>query len=193
MISAAIMATGPRVLRHPTAVRATAAMVAAEYPLVVTGGAEGADTQVAWAAVDATVPFEVWLPNRVYRQAYPKSIPAVLLDRAVRVRHIVDREVPAGMDPMVAWRAARWFADNFARNTAMAREVPAAMVVSPEHPIERAQMKGGTAHCIRALVKAGHDRCLWVRDAPGGGVEEVVLVGPPQPTLFDPHPPSALG
>lgn len=182
------MATGPRELRHPDAVRTGFASATAGFTLAVTGGAEGADTQAAWGAADAGVPFEVWLPNRFYRQRYPRSIPDELLALAARVRYVVDRQPRPGEDPMVVWGPMKWWVDNFARNEAMAHVADVAAVICPEHPLERARMKGGTAHCIRALIAAGHERCLWVRDDRAGAVEEVALVAGRQLDLFTDQP-----
>jgi hypothetical protein len=181
----ALMATGPRELRHPDAVRAGFASAVAGFTLAVTGGAEGADTQAAWGAADAGVPFEVWLPNRFYRQAYPRSIPDELLAQAARVRYVVDRQVSPGEDPMAMWHRMKWWVDNFARNVAMVEVADAAAVIAPEHPRERVRMRrSGTARCIEALIAAGYESCLWIHDDPAGTVEEVALVASSQPSLF---------
>jgi hypothetical protein len=182
-----IVATGPRALRYPRSVRAGFAMAAAGYKLGVTGGAGGADTQAAWGAWDAGVPFEVWFPNAFYRRKYKDSIPDELLARALRVRHVVDRTVHAGEDPLALWDRMKWWVDNFARNEAMAHLPARLAVVSVDSPrlLTAPGLKGGTAHCVRTAVRLGHTRCLWVHDAPEPSVEEVELVTPPPASLFD--------
>lgn len=184
-----VVATGPRELRYPRSVRAGFADVAARFFLAVTGGAAGADTQAAWGALDAGVPFEVWLPNRFYRQKYPDSIPDGLFARAVRVRYVVDRTVAPGEDPLALWGRMKWWVDNFTRNEAMAALPARLAVVSVDSPrlLTPPGLKGGTAHCVRTAVALGHTRCLWVHDAPNPRVEEVDLV---EPTLFDTPKPS---
>lgn len=179
-----IVATGPRALRHPRSVRAGFAEAAAGFTLAVTGGAGGADTQAAWGADDAGVPFEVWLPNRFYRRKYPDSIPNDLIARACQVRCIVERDTVPGEDPLRTWGRMSWWVDNFARNTAMAGVRARLAVVSADSPrhLTKPGLPGGTAHCVRTAVALGHTRCLWVHDASEPLVEEVELT---EPTLFD--------
>lgn len=185
MTASTIVATGPRALRYPRSVRAGFATAAAGHKLGVTGG--GADTQAAWGAWDAGVPFEVWLPNAFYRRKYPDSIPDELLALAVRVRHVVDRVALSDEDPLKTWGRLKWWVDNFARNEAMAQLPADLVVVSVDSPrlLTAPGLKGGTAHCVRTAVRLGHTRCLWVHDAPEPCVEEVELVSPPPVSLFE--------
>lgn len=181
-----LMATGHRVLAHPRSVRTGfgRALVDGGYDLAVTGGAEGADIEAAWGAVDVGVPFILILPNRFYRQRYPRSVSDDLYDLAVAVEYAVDRDVSPGEDPMAAWRAGRWYTDNFVRNTVMGARATAAAVCSSTHPVDlsRPGLAGGTAHCVRTLVGQGYTSCMWVHDGPEPHVEKVSLV---PPTLFD--------
>lgn len=184
MTATTLVATGPRELRYPSSVRTGFAMAAAGHSLSVTGGAGGADTEAARGSYEAGVPFEVWLPNRFYRQKYPDAIPDDLLALALRVRYVVQREASPGEDPMKTWGRMMWWVDNWTRNTAMASLRSQLAVVSTETPrlLTAPNLKGGTAHCVRTAVALGHTRCLWVHDAPEPLVEEVELT---EPTLFD--------
>jgi hypothetical protein len=182
------MATGHRVLRCPMSVRAGfgKALVDGGYDLAVSGGAEGADIEIAWGAVDVGVPFVLLLPNRFYRQVYPRSIPDELYDLAAEVEYAVDRDVAQGEDPVAAWHARRWWTDNFVRNGAMGRRATDAAVCSSTHPraLSRPGLSGGTAHCVRTLVAQGYTSALWVRDVAAPSVKRVALADP-SPSLFD--------
>lgn len=170
-----VMGVGPRHIDHPRPVRERLTERLTGRTLAVSGGAEGADTLFAEAALAAGVPFEVWLPNRYYRDMYPQAIPQGLLDLAANVRHIVSR--PDTSDWRHRWHTEKWWVDNFARNTAMAAAAPEAVVISARHPLELAgERRGGTAHCVRALIAAGHQEVAWVADTANATVTRVPVV-----------------
>jgi hypothetical protein len=204
-----VVATGHRVLRYPSSVRAGFAHACADRRLAITGGAAGGDSEAAWGAHDAGVPFEIWFPNRYYTTIYDDAAGFDLQCAAAKVRYVVDRTIPhtgPWIDVTRAWRAHRWWVDNFTRNDAMVA-VPESRLVVISHldprdlarPRAQGGPKSGTAHCVRSAIRHGHRRCLWVHDEPDPLVTDVELVAPPAPTLFDlaptpePHTRPAVG
>ena len=183
------MVTGHRQIHHRGLVAQRMTTVLERYRpdgvVVISGGAEGADTLWAQAGVDAAVPVTLMLPNRHYRSRYPKAISDQLVT-ACKVSYVVER--PNVSDWNARWDTERWFVDNFARNTAMIDAADIAIVVSNKHPRELLDdAKGGTAQSVKTLAKRGA-RVLWLPDRVNPDLTWVQLtVGEePQPasTLF---------
>lgn len=179
-----VMVTGPRAIAHPEDVSRGLAEAyrLAGATLAVTGGAEGADTLAARAAVREGLSFDVYLPNRAYRFKYERAIPQALLDHAHDVRYVVEREVGADWERW--WGAEKWWLDNFTRNSAMVEAACDAIVVLAGHPREllAPEASGGAAHATKALFKAGFAEVWWAPDVKGGEVVRAALAA--QPSLF---------
>lgn len=158
-----IMATGHREVRFEKAVSAACEKVLSRYApdvCAVAGGAAGADTLWADAAVAVGAELTVILPNRWYIHMYEVASPPA----SAQVRFAVDRpDVP---DWKARWHPERWWQDNFARNDALIASSELAVVISSHHPAELAAMaKGGTVHAVKRLAAAGRD-LIWVPDEP---------------------------
>jgi hypothetical protein len=166
------MVTGHRDVRHRGLVleRCRQVLERLAPERAVTGGAAGADSLFARAALDVGVPVVVFLPNRWYRSRYPGSVSDEVLAAAADVVVVVDRPVTA--DWAQRWHSERWWVDNFARNAAMVDASDVAVVVSSRHPRDLAgASKGGTAACVRDLGRTRpHDRVVWVPDDPAAYV-----------------------
>lgn len=171
-----VMATGHRLIRHPDLVRSRAVEVLRQLgpSWAVSGGAEGADTLFAEAALATGTNLWLMLPNRHYRANYPSSVPDSVVAAAARVSYVVDRpEVP---DWRQRWTSERWWVDNFARNRAMLAASGVCCLISDRRPAELlAEQKGGTAACLREAVKAGFSRALWIPDLPDRATRWVTL------------------
>jgi hypothetical protein len=85
------MVTGHRRIEHPSEVQTALEWLLASIDSVeaISGGAEGADTLFARAALEVGVPLRLYLPNRYYRQRYDTSVPDDIVDGAIHVFHIV--------------------------------------------------------------------------------------------------------
>jgi hypothetical protein len=157
-----IMATGHREVRFTHAVSGACEQVLARYlpdVCAVAGGAAGADSLWADAAVAVGAELTVILPNRCYIHMYDVAPPPV----SAQVRFAVDR--PDVSDWKARWHPERWWRDNFARNDALIAASELAVVISSHHPAELAAMaKGGTVHAVKRLAAAGRD-LIWVPDA----------------------------
>ena len=159
--------TGHRDVNHPQVVseRLAAVLERLAPRRALCGGAQGADSLFASAALAAAVPLEVVLPNRWYLHRYPDAVPAELLDAAALVRFAVER--PEVADWARRWSDERWFVDNFVRNTVLVDAADLLVVVSSQRPLEvAARRRGGTAHCVRTWAQRRGTRVLWVPDDP---------------------------
>jgi hypothetical protein len=164
----ALMVTGHREITHRDLVADRLADVLArgDVDRAISGGAEGADTLYAAAAIAAGIELELYLPNRHYLRRYPAAVPAEILTAAAAVHHVVDR--PDIDDWRTRWDTDKWWRDNFARNAAMVAASTGTVVVTPTHPRElAAQRRGGTAAALRDVRRARPDtRIIWVPDRP---------------------------
>jgi hypothetical protein len=162
------MVTGHRRVEHRQLVleRCVEVLERLEPAAAVSGGAEGADSLFAEAALQVGVPLHLVLPNRLYLRRYPAAVSPEVLDAAAQVSFVVER--PDVEDWRSRWDAERWWVDNFARNAAMVEMSTTAVVVSPSRPLELAAMtRGGTAQCVKLLARTRPDqRVVWVPDAP---------------------------
>lgn len=181
------MVTGHREIEHADLVAdrlcavltKLAANVDAGELVAVSGGAQGADTLFATAAVRAGVPYDLMLPNRWYRSWYPAAVSDEIVAGARHVTFVVER--PDVADWRQQWKAQRWFVDNFVRNAAMIDRSGTHVVVSPRHPAALAsEDRGGTAHAVREMARRSL-RVVWVPDRPDIDVVWVPLT-PRQPT-----------
>lgn len=156
------MGTGHRTVHNPEAVRRALRdlIVNVVQPDAVrSGGAEGFDTLLAEAAIEADVPLLVDLPNYYYRQRHPDAISDRLLKKATEVRYIVNRN--AHGDWYDRWGTERWWLDSHTRNHAMANDSDIAVVGSELFPIDLATGKGGTAECVRYLLRHTMQTGVW--------------------------------
>ena len=164
VVAMSVMATGHRSIHHPAVVREALVAVLGRWSAraAICGGAEGADTLFAEAALSSETPIDVYLPNRYYRDHYPNAIPDELLAAARRVTYVVDR--PDVDDWRRRWRTERWWRDNHARNYAMVDLADRAIVVARDHPWRLLGQEGGTAACVRSLRGRGVRHVWWVPD-----------------------------
>lgn len=187
MTGPVVMLTGPREIRCRARVRSCLGDVIDGLgpSKCRSGGAEGADSAWALAAVDRGVPLVLDLPNRYYRLRYPDAVPGWLVEAAVEVNFVVER--PEVSDWRRRWTAERWWQDNFVRNERMVTQSDVTVCVSPRNPVDlAADRKGGTAACLRDVRRLRADgRVLWVRDCDDMPVPTWVDLGGNQtPTLF---------
>lgn len=162
-----LMVTGHRKVSHPTEVLfECAALVSAIRPrLMKIGGAGGADTAMARAAVTIGVLWDLYLPNRWYRDWYEDAIPKDLVDQADRIVHVVDR--PVCDDWRERWVTERWWMDNHRRNEAMAADSNVAVVISDRNPRDLLlEERGGTAACVKHLARYPDREVWWIPDVP---------------------------
>lgn len=169
------MATGPRQLKHPQLVegRCVEVLTRLGVAVAVSGGAEGADTRFAEAALRVGCELELMLPNRWYRAHYPKSAGAHIVEAATRVVYVVSR--PNVEDWERRWNDEKWWRDNFARNRAMLDRADTWIVISATHPRDLlTQERGGTAACVKegARLSPGR-RWVWVPDDPATPIKWV--------------------
>ena len=78
------MVTGHRRIHHSTLVveRLLNVIDRLGPSRAISGGAAGADTLFAGAAITAGVPLEIMLPNRWYTKRYPSAVNAAILSAA---------------------------------------------------------------------------------------------------------------
>lgn len=169
------MVTGHRRIHHPTLVveRLLNVIDRLGPSRAISGGAAGADTLFAGAAITAGVPLEIMLPNRWYTERYPSAVNAAILSAAQRVTFVVDR--PDRTDWRRSWDTQAWWRDNFVRNTAMLDASTHVVVVSGRHPAELVcERRGGTAGCLRSFAgRQPAGPLLWVPDDPDRAVRRV--------------------
>lgn len=197
-----LMGTGHRQITHPGPVRQAARdLIESLRPGAVrSGGAEGFDTLLALAALDAGVPLLLDIPNWYYRLKYPDAVPDSVLVRATRTRYIVDRQAS---DWRQRWHAERWWLDNHTRNHTMVDDSDHAVVCSDRHPLEligrrdqhstaaaavnAAVAGGGTAECVRYILRQPDwNGVWWIPDRADSTPEWVPI--PRQADLFGVQP-----
>lgn len=177
--SPVVMVTGHREVRHPQLVLSRCEQVLSKLgaSLAVSGGAEGADSVFADAALRTHTPLHLMLPNRWYRSYYPRSVSDQVVSRASKVSFVVDRpDVP---DWRQRWSSQRWWLDNFARNRAMLEAADVWCVISAHRPAELLAMdKGGTAACVKEAARLSPDGFfLWIPDDPELSLRWTAIAG----------------
>lgn len=159
---AVLMCTGHREIQNPVEVQHQVDLLSAQInpELCISGGAEGADTIFAVSNILRDKEVTIYYPNQYYRFIYPNAYQPNWEENTINV---VDR--PDVDDWKKRWYAERWWLDNHTRNIAMIEASTDAVVISPKDPRELLkEKKGGTAHCVKALAKAGRE-VYWISDS----------------------------
>ncbi|RTK93445.1 hypothetical protein EKI60_05780 [Candidatus Saccharibacteria bacterium] len=177
-----IMCTGHRKLNHPEAIYECLLnyLGANRFDQAISGGAGGADSIFAEAALETDTPLKVIFPNQYYTSYYPESFMA----EPSSVEFAVERRMSD--DWRSLWQTERWWTDNLTRNRVMIARSDVTLVISTINPLDLLNYKkGGTSSCLKDIRSMDPEReIVWVNDDPNPMVTRVHFSNPVQLRLL---------